>query len=52
MFICIKSNNIEGNEDRRASYLVSADAKYFSGQIFFNKYVVTTCIRELSPMDN
>ena len=31
MFICLKSSNIEENADRSASYLISVDAKYFSG---------------------
>ena len=30
MFICLKSSNIEGNLDRSASYLISADAKSYS----------------------
>ena len=30
MFICLKSNNIEGNLGRSASYLISVDAKYCS----------------------
>ena len=31
MFICLKSNNIEGILGRSASYLISVDAKYSSG---------------------
>ena len=31
MFICLKRSNIEGNLGRSALYLISADAKYFSG---------------------
>ena len=31
MFVCLKSNNIEGNAGRSASDLISVDAKYCSG---------------------
>ena len=31
MFVCLKSNNIEGNACRSASALISVDAKYCSG---------------------
>ena len=31
MFVCLKSNNIEGNASRSASDLISVDAKYCSG---------------------
>ena len=31
MFVCLKSSNIEGNEGRSASDLISVDAKYSSG---------------------
>ena len=33
MFVCLKSSNLEGNAGRRASDLISVDAKYCSGQI-------------------
>ena len=31
MFVCLKSNNIEGNACRSALDLISVDAKYCSG---------------------
>ena len=31
MFVCLKSINIEGNDCRSASELISVDAKYCSG---------------------
>ena len=31
MFVCLKSNNIEGNACRSASDVISVDAKYCSG---------------------
>ena len=31
MFVCLKSNTIEGNACRSASDLISVDAKYCSG---------------------
>ena len=31
MFVCLKSSNIEGNDCRSASDLMTVDAKYCSG---------------------
>ena len=31
MFICLKSSLTEGNAGRSASYVISMDAKYYSG---------------------
>ena len=35
MFICFKNSNIEGNPGRRASYLISEDAKSHITSLFF-----------------
>ena len=36
---CLKSSNIERNSGRSSSYLISVDAKYSSGLIYFIKSI-------------
>ena len=38
MFVCY---HIERNAGRSASDLISVDAKYSSGNLFYKKYIVT-----------
>ena len=51
MFVCLKVVilKFEGNTDRSASYLITWMQNILLVNLFYKKYIVTTCMRKKIP---